>query len=122
MQKVLVGTSWQSKASMPAPAILIAQRLQIETLRGGALAYKSCRKTQQQLHIRGFLAAYRQREVHPCGAVGFDRSRHIQQGERYFLVRLTVENIERAGGERIIVHLRGWTRILEDQDCGGLRG
>jgi uncharacterized protein YqjF (DUF2071 family) len=31
---------------------LIAQRLQIEHLAGRTVAYKSCRKTQSQLHKR----------------------------------------------------------------------
>ena len=52
MREVEFGTSWQSKASMSLPPNLIAQRLQIETLRVPKRAYKSCRKTQQQLHIR----------------------------------------------------------------------
>jgi hypothetical protein len=40
-------------------SILIAQRLQIEALRARPCAYKSCRKTQQQLHIRGIRLGYR---------------------------------------------------------------
>jgi hypothetical protein len=55
MRQVECGTSWQSKASMLPSANLIAQRLQIETLRCCRRAYKSCRKTQQQVRIEGYL-------------------------------------------------------------------
>jgi hypothetical protein len=51
MRKDSFGTSWQSKASMLPLPIFIAQRLQIETLRGRARAYKSCRKIQRRLQI-----------------------------------------------------------------------
>jgi hypothetical protein len=83
MRKVSFGTSWQSKASMLPLSILIAQRLQIETLRGRRRAYKSCRKIQQRLQIA--LTAYGQREVHSGGPVCFDRSRHVEQRKGYFL-------------------------------------
>jgi hypothetical protein len=63
--------------------ILIAQRLQIETLRGRRLAYKSCRKIQRQLHNE--LSGDGKREVHTGGAVGFNGSRQIEQCEGYFL-------------------------------------
>jgi hypothetical protein len=53
MRQVECGTSWQSKASMLPSANLIAQRLQIEALRCCRRAYKSCRKTQQQVRIDG---------------------------------------------------------------------
>jgi hypothetical protein len=35
-------------------------------------------------------------------------------------VRLTVECIERAGGERVIMHLHRRTAVLENQGCRGL--
>jgi hypothetical protein len=35
-------------------------------------------------------------------------------------MRLTVECIERAGSERVIMHLHGRTAILENQGCRGL--
>jgi hypothetical protein len=63
--------------------ILIAQRLQIETLRGRRLAYKSCRKIQRQL--QNWLPANGKREVHTSGPVCFDGGRQVEQREGYFL-------------------------------------
>ncbi len=119
MRQVECGTSWQSKASMLPSANLIAQRLQIETLRCCRRAYESCRKTQQQVRIDGS-PADGQREVHPGGAVGFDRGRYVEQGEWYFLARLAVKSIEGAAGERVVMNLLRRAAILENQGCGGL--
>ena len=105
MRKVTFGTSWQSKASMLPLPILIAQRLQIETLRGPPCAHKSCRKTQRQLHKQGShrnsyryiyrvgSVAYGESEVHPGFAGGFHRSRNIEQGKWYFPARIAVEGV-----------------------------
>jgi hypothetical protein len=64
-------------------SILIAQRLQIETLRGRSRAYKSCSKDTTA--ATDSLAADGQREVHSGGPVCFDRSRHVEQDKGYFL-------------------------------------
>ena len=64
---------------------MIAQRLQIETLR---VLTKVVERNSSGYVM--FLTAGGQCEIHPGSTVSFDRCLYVEHRERYFLARITV--------------------------------